>query len=41
MFNNCFRDYAVKNALEMKELLGIGGSVDSGEQKGLDLDQGF
>ena len=39
MFNNCYRDYAVKNALQMKGILGLGGELSSGEQKTLDLDE--
>jgi len=39
MFNNCYRDYAVKNALQMKGLLGLGRELSSGEQKALDLDE--
>ncbi|MFP4481408.1 MAG: DUF72 domain-containing protein [Thermovirgaceae bacterium] len=39
MFNNCFRDFAVKNALQMKELLGMESDISSGEQKGLDFDE--
>lgn len=36
MFNNCFRDNAVRNALQMKALLGLGSSPPPG-QESLDL----
>jgi len=39
MFNNCFRDYAVQNALQMRKLLGLGGDIPSGDQKTLDLEE--
>jgi uncharacterized protein YecE (DUF72 family) len=38
MFNNCFRDYAVGNALQMKEMLGLGRDIRPGDQKALDLE---
>jgi len=38
MFNNCFRDFAVKNALQMKRYLGMeGGNPLEGEQKNLPM----
>ncbi|MDO9507808.1 MAG: DUF72 domain-containing protein [Thermovirgaceae bacterium] len=36
MFNNCFRDNAVRNALQMRALLGFGSSLPPG-QESLDL----
>lgn len=40
MFNNCFRDYAVKNALRMKCLLGVVCSPGEGVQGELDFETG-
>jgi uncharacterized protein YecE (DUF72 family) len=39
MFNNCFRDYAVKNALRMKCLLGIACSPGEGVQGEIPFDE--
>lgn len=39
MFNNCFRDYAVTNALQLKGFLGLGGRAEPSGQKALDLDE--
>jgi len=36
MFNNCFRDNAVRNALQMRKIMGFGATVPSG-QESLDL----
>ena len=39
MFNNCFRDYAVKNALRMKCLLGVACSPGEGVQGELSFEE--
>ncbi len=39
MFNNCYRDYAVKNALRMKCLLGVACSPGEGVQGELSFEE--
>lgn len=39
MFNNCFRDHSVKNALRMRELLGLAHKDGIPEQKALQLEE--